>query len=348
MVRYTGNGGIYPVYECNWQRREGLSTRSCVSIRCDLLDGPVVARLLDVVEPRQIEIAIGAFEELERRQNVVDNRWRMKLERARYEADLAQRRYENVDPANRLVAATLERQWNDALARADEIRSEFDAHQATKRAAVTDEQKTALLSLAKDLPSLWGSPATKDKDRKRILRLLIKDITIEKLDGKKAVLHLRWQGGACEDIPITVPPSYYDLVRYPEEVVDRVRVLVHDLPDSQVALQLNKEGIRSAKGTGFTRSVVSWIRYAHKIPAAVLKLPGELTVNEIAEKFGVSLHVVYYWIERKVISARRPHGGAQYYISLDPDKERELAQWVAGSERIPKQGSLNHAAGGAV
>jgi len=348
MVRYTGNGGIYPVYECNWQRREGLSTRSCVSIRCDLLDGPVVARLLDVVEPRQIEIAIGAFEELERRQNVVDNRWRMKLERARYEADLAQRRYENVDPANRLVAATLERQWNDALARADEIRSEFDAHQATKRAAVTDEQKTALLSLAKDLPSLWGSPATKDKDRKRILRLLIKDITIEKLDGKKAVLHLRWQGGACEDIPITVPPSYYDLVRYPEEVVDRVRVLVHDLPDSQVALQLNKEGIRSAKGTGFTRSVVSWIRYAHKIPAAVLKLPGELTVNEIAEKFGVSLHVVYYWIERKVISARRPHGGARYYISLDPDKERELAQWVAGSERIPKQGSLNHAAGGAV
>jgi hypothetical protein len=99
-----------------------------VNIRCDLLDGPVVARLLQIVEPKQIEIAIGAFEELEKRQNVVDNQWRMKLERARYEADLAQRRYENVDPANRLVAGTLERIWNDALARAEEIRSEFDAH----------------------------------------------------------------------------------------------------------------------------------------------------------------------------------------------------------------------------
>ena len=82
-VRYTGNGGIYPIYECNWQRREGLSTTSCLSMRCDLLDGPIIARLLEAVEPKQIEIAIEAFEELERRQNVVDNQWRMKLERAR-------------------------------------------------------------------------------------------------------------------------------------------------------------------------------------------------------------------------------------------------------------------------
>jgi DNA invertase Pin-like site-specific DNA recombinase len=347
-VRYTGNGGIYPVYDCNWQRREGLSTTSCVSIRSDLLDGPVVARLLEAVEPRQIEIAIHAFEELEKRHNVVDNQWRMKLERARYEADLAQRRYENVDPANRLVAATLERRWNDALTRADEIRSEFNAHQATKRAAVTDEQKNALLSLAKDLPSLWGSSTTQDKDRKRILRLLIKDITLEKLSAKKVVLHIRWQGGACEDVPVSVPPGYCDQIRYSQEVVDRVRVLAHNLPDSEAALQLNKEGLTAAKGTRFTRSIVAWIRYTHQIPAPVLKLPGELTVNQIAEKFGVSLHVVYYWIEHKVLTARRPRGGAQYYITLDPDKERGLAQWVAMSERVPTQRSLTRAVGGAV
>lgn len=96
-----------------------------------------------------------------------------------------------------------------------------------------------------------------------------------KASGKKAVLHLRWQGGVCEDIPVTVPPSYYDQIRYLPEVVDRVRVLAHDLPDSQIAEHLNKEGVTSAKGTGFTRSVVSWIRYAHQIPLPVLKLPGE-------------------------------------------------------------------------
>jgi DNA invertase Pin-like site-specific DNA recombinase len=347
-VRYTGNGGIYPVYECNWQRREGLSTISCISIRCNRLDGPIIARLLEAVEPKQIEIAIKAFEELERRQNVVDNQWRMKLERAQYEVDLAQRRYENVDPANRLVAATLERRWNDALARADEVRSEFDAHQGSKRATMTVEQNKDLLSLAKDLPSLWESATTQDKDRKRILRLLIKDIAVDKLPGKQAVLHLRWQGGAHEDILVTLPPSYCDQIRYPKQLVDRVRVLAQNLPDGEVASTLNKEGLSSAKGSRFTRSIVAWIRYTHQIPTPVLRLPGELTVNQIAEKFGVSLNVVYYWIERKVISARRLNRRTRYYVSLDQEKETELAQWVAESDRIHKQVSLKHAVGGAV
>jgi DNA invertase Pin-like site-specific DNA recombinase len=349
-VRYMGNGGIYPVYDCNWQKREGLSTKSCMNIRCDLLDGPVVSRLLEVVEPRQIEIAIEAFEELERREHTVDNQWRMKMERAHYEVDLAQRRYESVDPANRLVAATLERLWNDALTRADEIRKEFDAHQATRRVAVTDEQKNAILSLAQDLPSLWGSPTTRDKDRKRILRLLIKDITLEKLEAKKMVLHLRWQGGVGEDIPVSIPPSYCDQIRYPQEVVDRVRVLAQDLPNSQIAAHLNVEGLTSAMGNQFTRSIVSWIRYKHRIPAPVLKLPGELTVDQVAAKFAVSPSVVYSWIEHNMLAARRPHGGARYYIALDPEKEKELAQWVANSVGAHHKGdgSLNHAAGGAV
>ena len=347
-VRYTGNGGIYPVYDCNWQRREGLSTTSCLQIKCDLLDRPVVSRLLEVMEPRQIEIAIKAFEELTRREHTVDNQWRMKMERADYEVDLAQRRYENVDPANRLVAATLERRWNDALSKAEEIRSEFNAHQATRRVAVTDEQKKDILSLAKDLPSLWGSPTTRDKDRKRILRLLIKDITVERLETKRVVLHLRWQGGVDEDIPVSIPPSYCDQIRYPKEVVDRVRVLAENLPDSQVAAHLNEEGLTSAKANRFTRSIVAWIRYTHRIPAPVLRLPGELTVDQVAAQFAVSPGVVYYWIERNVLTARRPHGGARYYITLDPEKERDLAQWVAGSERIRKEGSLKQTAGGAV
>jgi hypothetical protein len=348
-VRYMGNGGIYPIYECNWQRREGLSTTSCLTIRCDLLDGPVVRRLLEVVEPKQIEIALEAFEELERREETLDNQWRMKLERAAYEADLAQRRYENVDPANRLVAATLERQWNNALARVEEIKKEFDVHRASQRVALTDERKNDILSLAQDLPSLWGSPTTQDKDRKRILRLLIKDITVERMEAKKMVLHLRWQGGACEDIPVLLPPPYCDQICYSDKVVDRVRVLAQELPDSKIAARLNETGLQSAKGKRFTPSIVSWIRYRHRIPAPVLKLPGELTVGQIADKFAVSRHVVYYWIEHNVLSARRPDG-APYYIALDPEKEKELTDWVVQSVKIHRNGdgSLNHAVGGAV
>jgi len=349
MVRYTGSGGIHPVYDCNWQRREGLSTAPCLTVRCDLLDSPVVARLLEVVEPKQIEIALEAFEELERRQETVDNQWRMKLERAAYEADLAQRRYENVDPANRLVATTLERLWNDALARAEEIKKEVDAHRASRHVALTDERKNDLLSLAQDLPSLWGSPFTQDKDRKRILRLLIKDITVERLEVKKMMLHLRWQGGACEDVPVSIPPRYCDQIRYPIEVVDRVKALAYNLTDSRIAAHLNEAGLLSAKGRRFSPSIVRWIRYVHRIPAPVLRLPGEFSVGQVAEKFAVSPDVVYYWIEHNVVSARKPDG-AQYYVVLDPEKEKELAHRVAQSVKIHRNGdgSLNHAAGGAV
>ena len=341
-VRYTGNGGIYPVYECNWRKREGLSTHSCMHIRCDLADGPVVARLLEVVEPKQIEIAIKAFVELERRENSVDNQWRMKIQRAQYEVDLAQRRYENVDPANRLVAVTLERQWNDALARAEEVKREFAAHQTSKQVAATDEQKSALLSLAKNFCSVWKAPTTQAKDRKRILRLLLKDITVERLPHpKRLVLHLRWQGGACEDLPISIPPSYSDQTRYPNEIVEKVRALSKDSSGTHIASELNKEGILSATGKLFTPSIVRGMRYKYKIPAPVLRLPGELTIQQLATKFAVSRNVVYYWIERNVLTARRPKGGGQYCIRLDPQKEEELAQWVRNSVRLQLQRKRN-------
>ena len=131
-------------------------------------------------------------------------------------------------------------------------------------------------------------------------------------------------------------------------MVDRVRVLAQELPDSKIAAHLNEAGLLSAKGKRFTPSMVSWIRHRHRIPAPVLKRPGELTVGQIAEKFAVSPYVVYYWIEHNVLSARRPDGGP-YYIALDPEKEKELADRVAQSVKIHRNGEfLNHAVGGAV
>ena len=104
-VRYKGNGGIYATYECNARRREGVATSSCMSLRCDLLDTAVSARVLSVLQPAQIEVAVEALRQLEHRDTAMSGQWRMRLERAEYEAQLAQRRYEEVDPSNRLVAA---------------------------------------------------------------------------------------------------------------------------------------------------------------------------------------------------------------------------------------------------
>ncbi|MFC1816143.1 recombinase family protein [Thermodesulfobacteriota bacterium] len=339
-VRYKGNGGIYPVYECNKLRREGLSTKSCLQIRCDLLDQPIVNRILEAIKPKQIEIAIKAFEELDRRENVVNHQWQMRIERAQYEVNLAQRRYEEVDPSNRLVAATLERRWNDALIKVEETREAFTQHQIKEKITATEEQKTELRRLAQDLPRLWKASTTKAKDRKRILRLLIKDITVEKLDRPKQVMiHIRWQGGACEDIPISIPPSYPDRIRYTNEIIKKIRKLAKTLTDEQIASTFNQKGMKSAKGKPFTSSMIQWIRYKHHIPRPNLKRSEELTVQEVADKFAISTSVVYYWIRHNIISARRPIPGSPYYITIDSQMEKELYDWVYNSIRIKVQKS---------
>jgi len=351
-VRYKGNGGIYATYDCNWKKRSGLLTSSCMHVRCDLVDKPIVNRILEAVKPQQIEIAVKAFEELERRESAIDNQWRMRIERVEYEAGLAQRRYEEVDPANRLVAATLEKRWNEALLAVEAAKQEHRECQRQDPITATDEQKAALLSLAKDLPRLWKAPTTNDKDRKRILRLLLKDVTVEKLpEPKQIILHLRWQGGALEDVPVTLLPNRPDQVRYPDALVEKVRQLASESPDAEIAARLNGDAIPSATGKPFTATMVKWIRYRHRIAPPQLKQPHELTVNEVAREFSVSPNVVYYWIERKVIAARRVNHGAPYWIALDDEKKNELAEWVRDSKQIQAQAcpaSLSQTAGGAV
>lgn len=350
-VRYTGNGGIYPMYECNALRREGLSGSSCMSVRCDLLDGAVVKRALAVLEPTQIEVAAAAMLELDSRDDARVRQWQMRIERAEYEVQLAERRYEEVDPSNRLVAGTLEKRWNDALVGLKELREQLAASERQEALRVTAEQRAKVLALAEDFPRLWQEPSTKAKDKKRLLQLLIKDITVEQLAERQTIiLHVRWQGGACEDLKVTRLPKVADQLRYAEELVQRVRELSCELIDDQVAETLNREGRRPSKGETFTKSIVRWIRHKHRIPAPRLMRPGELTVWQVAEKLGVSRGVVYYWIDYGVIEARRQNNGSPYWITLDAETTEELRSWVRRSARIQQQCQTDQSrvAGGAV
>jgi hypothetical protein len=335
-VRYTGNGGIYPTYQCNWMRREGLSGSYCMSIRCNLVDDAVSKRVLEVIQPAQLAIAVEALGQLEQREDATSRQWEMRIERAQYEAQLAERRYEEVDPSNRLVAGTLERRWNDALVNLEQLQTEYATLQGEQGQATTPEQKARIMALAQDLPRLWNASTTKAKDRKRMLRLLIKDVTVERLAPRReAVLHVRWQGGATEDIRVTLPPKVADQVRYPETTVQRVRELADKLTDSQIVEELNRQGLHSAKGKTFTQSMVGWIRHKYKI-AGPQRRPEELTVRQLADKFEVSPGVVYYWIERKVIQARRLNRGSPYWVTLDAETEDTLRDWISNSTRIQR------------
>jgi DNA invertase Pin-like site-specific DNA recombinase len=334
-VRYRGNGGIYPTYQCNLLRREGLATKSCMVFRCDLLDGVIAEEMLKTLQPAELELALAALHELESRDQAILRQWQMRLDRAEYEVALAERRYQEVDPANRLVAGTLERRWNDALLHLDGVKKEAAEFQRQEAHVATPEQKAKVLALARDLPRLWHAPTTQSKDRKRMLRLLIKDITVEKPPNQKQLLvHIRWQGGACSDVSVPLPPNIADRVRYPSAVVDRIRELARTLPDGEVADQLNGEGQASAKGRPYTVKIIQWIRCRYRIPPAELKKPEELTVQQVAKRFGASDQVVYYWIEQSMIRSRQVNPGMPHWITLSDTDEQKLREWVRKSRRI--------------
>ena len=248
-VRYTGNGGIYPTYLCNRRHLEALATKDCMSFRCDLLDAAVSEEVLKALRPAELQLALAALQELEARDQGILRQWQMRLERAEYEAALAERRYQEVDPSNRLVANTLERRWNETLLHLQDLKKQAAEFQRQEARVFTPEQKAKVLALARDFPRLWHAPSTQAKDRKRMLRLLIKDITVNKLiEQRQLSVHIRWQGGACTDLSVQLPPKAADRFRYPSAEVDRVRELARRLTKAQIADQLNREGRRTPKG----------------------------------------------------------------------------------------------------
>ena len=334
-VRYTGNGGIYPTYLCNRQRREGLATKDCMSFYCDLLDAAVSEEVLKVLRPAELQLALAALQELETRDQGILRQWQMRLERAEYEAALAERRYQEVDPSNRLGANSLERRWNETLLHLQDLKKQAADFQRKEARVFTPEQKAKVLALARDFPRLWHAPSTQAKDRKRMLRLLIKDITVNKLiEQRQLSVHLRWQGGACTDLFVQIPPSAAGRHRYRSPIVDRIRDLACSLLDAQIADRLNREGCTSAKGKSYTAKMIRWIRWRYQIPLARLKKPEEMTVQQVAKQFGVSDGVVYYWIEHQVIQARRLNPGMPCWITLNAADERKLRDWVRNSSRI--------------
>jgi DNA invertase Pin-like site-specific DNA recombinase len=335
-VRYKGNGGLYPMYECKRLMREGRSTTGCMRIRCTLLDTRVSERVLHVLQPAQIELAIEALRQLEERDQAISQQWQMRIERAQYEAQLAERRYAEVDPAHRLVACTLEKRWNDALRRLEELRVQLAEVQRKEGVTLSAEQRASVLALAQDLPRLWNSPSTEPKDKKRILRLMIQDITVERTaDARLTLLHVRWQGGAAEELRVVRAPSAADEVRYPEELVERVRMLACSMSDKQIADELNRTGHRPSKGATFRASMVRGIRHRHQIPPAPpSRRPGELSVQELSDRLGVRPRVVYYWLARSRLQARRQNEGSPYWITLQPGQEKELRSYVRNSMRI--------------
>src|SRR5262245_49502214 len=335
-VRYTGNGGLYPIYECNWRSRDGLPLRHCMSLAAGPLDDAITERVLTAVTPLTIKLALEALTGLEERDKLISAQWHRRIERARYEADLAERRYEESDPSNRLVASTLEKRWNDAMQRALELKAELAHFERQTMRSVTPEQKQQILQLGQDFPRLWKAPTTSARDRKHIIRLLIRDITIVKDLQQPKLLHLQicWQGGATETIKVRRRPNYPEAIRYPDAFVAKIRAMAQRCDDNEIVTQLTSEGLASSTGKPFTASMIRWIRYRHRISRQSTPDDGTFTVSQVRARYGVSLWIVHYWIKRGIVSATQRKSNAPYAVRIDHVADRRLRDWVANSSHL--------------
>lgn len=321
-VRYhVRHQRLCPDYVC---QREGIEHAQpvCQHVPGSGIDEAIGALLIDAVSPVALEVALNVQQELQSRLEEADRLRLRQVERAQYEADLARRRYMLVDPGNRLVAESLEAEWNSKLRGLAEAQQEHERQGRQDRQALSDEQRAAVLALAKDFPRLWRDPNTPDRERKRMTRLLLEDVTASR--GDTIFLQIRFKGGAAMSLTLPIPSNaWQQRVTSPEIVRDIDRLLEHHT-DAQIAVILNERGIRSGEGKRFSRTIVARVRRDYNLTSRYdrLRAAGMLTVQEMAAVLGVTPDCVKIWNRHGLL-----HG--------HPYNDRNECLYKASADHLP-------------
>jgi len=338
-VQYRAKGAHY---DCSASRVNHIQTPGCRSVKAAGVDELVASRLLGALAPGEIAVALAAADEVADRRARSGRALELRVERARYDAARAERAFHACEPENRLVARSLETRWEAKLRELADAEAELAEHTTP----APDPSREQLETLARDVPALWAASSTSEKDRKRLLRALIADVTItSQPDGREVHVGIRWRTGAAEQHTIQRPPSINDITRTPPETIELITRLSQHHTNTEIAEQLNAAGIRTGKALPFDAHAVRHIRRAHNIPTTPLRHDGQLTVNEVAARLGVSPDVIYYWISHDKLVARRD-GANRLRIPFGPDVEQECRERIANSSHIPQ--TKTAATGGAV
>jgi hypothetical protein len=329
MTTRHGDGGRVH-YLC--QRRDPNRTTTCRTVASVTVDDAVAALLLDAVTPQQLHLAVRAADELTDRYTRSHRAAELAVQRARYEADRAERAFSNVEPENRLVARTLEGKWEAKLA----ALADAEGALATARAARPPlPERDALLALAADLPRLWHHADTQPKDRKRLLRTLIADVTLLPEQHKDDVrIGVRWHTGTTDEITAgRIGPG-----RTPAAALELIRRHGATHTSKQLAEMLNAARLRTGRGHRWTKAGVARVRDAYTIhgPRTVAVQDGEVSVKQAAAQLGITADAVYNWLSLSQVPARRGPSG-RWCIPWDPDTQAIYRRKVAASFRLNPQ-----------
>lgn len=297
-VSYHAHGrSDVPIYKCETVANQRAQGPRCQLLTGKAIDQAVARELLAAVTPLAVNLTMEIQKELEQRHAEADALRHMEVQRASEQVELARRRYLRVDPDRRMVADALEADWNAALRALDGAQQDYGRWQQDQLAAKDRMPTNQLAELASDFQRLWNDPGTPDRERKRMLRLLVADVTLHRREGGEVDVHVRYKTGATRTLTIEKRLQIWQLRKTPAAVLTALDDLLNDHTDAQVAAQLHAMGMRTGTGQAFCTMAVQNLRKDNGLPSHYRRLQarGMLTLHELAERVGVCTATIRVW-----------------------------------------------------
>lgn len=324
-------GSDYLAYVC---RREQVTygTKQCQAFPIRYLDQAISEMFLAAVQPAELEATLAALARLEEERQTLDRQWQLRLERASYQARLAERQYDSVDPENRLVARALEKRWNEALVELDQLEKEYAVALRSELAPLNEAEQQAVRQLAHDLPALWHAPTTTMTDRKRLLRLVIRDVTLTaNSETRSAEFFVYWSGGITTSHSVQCPPIGWHCVT-DAGLIQRIRDLAKSHPDHRIAELLSAEGLRTQTGKEWTYQRVGSIRKQHQIPTScpidinqtTPRGDGLVPAKTAAQLLNVSPATVHLWAGQGILIYDQRVSASKLWVRVDENDVSRL------------------------
>ena len=336
---------VVPTYVC-----EEASVRRAEKV-CQRVSGAVVDQtisnlLLELMQPLTLEVALAVQQEVESRIAETDRLRRQHVERAQYEAELARRRYMRVDPDNRLVADGLEAEWNNKLRSLAEAQQQYEQQTERQRLLIDSQTREQLLSLAADFPRVWNDPSVEPRERKRMLRLLIEDVTL--VGGEMIQVYVRLRGGATRSMTLDKPLPIAQLRKTKPAVVAEIDALLDHYCDREVAEILNRQGRQTWQGEPFNLKKIAHIRQAFKLDSRYhrLRAKGLLTAREMSVRLGVSPTTISAWGRKRLLQKQRYDNDRR--CLYEPLDHQSLNKGIGGRKAQPPTFVVAEATQGAI
>ncbi len=318
-VYYQGRNSS-PGYYCAANNVVAERAKFCMRVGGVTIDTAVAEAFLEAINPAAAEAALLAEKNITADHDSALDQWRLQVERFRYEAERAERRFSAVEPENRLVARTLEIQWEASLKKLQDAESEFEHRYHQHHKKLTREQKSVIRKLSNDIKKVWYSPTTTPRDKKELIQTLLQEVNIT-LDRPSNTAHLivRWKTEAVLELDVNLPNRNSPPIRTKQDTIDLLRRLAVHYTDATIAGILNRQGRHTAYGHRFTVSRVGNLRRHWKIPKFNGKSThnGELmTIGKTAEILGVAPSTIHRWLADGVIAGEQITPGAPWRIRI--------------------------------